>query len=59
MNDNQVLFLGIGAALRARLAENHGFAFGCVTSQGSSVGRRVGLAEKRSVTTRQSHSPVH
>lgn len=30
MNDNQVLFLGIGAALRARLAENHGFAFGCV-----------------------------
>lgn len=30
MNGAQVLFPGMGAALRARLAENHGFAFGCV-----------------------------
>lgn len=51
MNDTQVLFPGVGAALRARLAESHGFAFGCcfipLTSQGSSAGRRAGLAEGR------------
>lgn len=59
----RVLFLGVGAALRARLAGNHRFAFGCVLHPSlhkrAVQAGRVGLAEGCWVKTWQSHCPGH
>ena len=59
----RVLFLGVGAALRARLAGKHRFAFGCVLHPSlhkrAVQAGRAGLAEGCWVKTWQSHSPVH
>lgn len=59
-----VLFLGVGAALRARLAGNHSFAFGWVLHSSLLDKRsvkegRAGLAEGCGEKPWQSHSPVN